>query len=86
MLDLGVKLFFFASDDTVKKYIEFRHYGQQRAEGNLDPYEMLKLYGQLITEIRRDLGHDKTKCDYNDFLNIMLTDWWKISDCKIKTT
>ena len=27
MLDLGVKLFFFASDSTVKKYVEWRQYG-----------------------------------------------------------
>ncbi len=45
--------------------------------GSVDPMQFVKLYGALILELRKDLGYQDTKCDHNDFLNIMLTDWWK---------
>ncbi len=77
MLDLGVKLFFFASDTTVKKYIEWRLFMLNPPNGSVDPMQFVKLYGALILELRKDLGYQDTKCDHNDFLNIMLTDWWK---------
>ena len=79
MLDLGVKLFFFASDATVKKYVEWRQYNLQSGPDGPDPMRLLTMYGELIVEIRKDLGHEDTKCDHNDFLNIMLKDWWKFS-------
>lgn len=77
MLDLGVKLFFFASDSTVKKYIEWRFCTIKPKNGTVDPIELMRIYGDLILEIRKDLGYQDTKCDRSDFLNIMLTDWWK---------
>jgi hypothetical protein len=77
LLDLGVKLFFFASDSTVKKYIEWRFCMLKPPNGSLDPLYLIKIYGELILEIRKDLGYLDTKCDHNDFLNIMLKDWWK---------
>lgn len=77
MLDLGVKLFFFASDKTVKKYIEWRLYALKAGMQNIEPFDHMRIYGELILEIRRDLGYQDTNCDHNDFLNIMLTDWWK---------
>jgi hypothetical protein len=77
MLDLGVKLFFFASDSTVKKYIEWRFCAIKPQNESPDPMNLMRIYGDLILEIRKDLGYRDTKCDHNDFLNIMLTDWWK---------
>lgn len=75
MLDLGVKLFFFASDSTVKKYVEWRQYGIRAQQKNFDPTETLVRYAELMVMIRQDLGYKNTRCDADDFLNIMLTDW-----------
>ena len=75
MLDLGAKLFFFASDSTVKKYIEWRQYGLRAQQENFDSTKILVLYAELMVMIRQDLGYKNTKCDADDFLNIMLTDW-----------
>ena len=83
MLDLGVKLFFFASDSTVKKYIEWRFCAIKPQNGSAEPMKLMRIYGDLILEIRKDLGYRDTKCDHNDFLNIMLTDWWKHQESSV---
>lgn len=75
MLDLGAKLFFFASDSTVKKYIEWRQYGLRAQQENFDSTKILVHYAELMVMIRQDLGYENTKCNADDFLNIMLTDW-----------
>lgn len=77
MLDLGVKLFFFASDTTVKKYVEWRFNVIKPRSGTDDRMSLIRIYGDLILEIRKDIGYPNTACDRNDFLNIMLSDWWK---------
>jgi len=80
MLDLGIKLFFFASDETVKKYVEWRKYGLQTGQEYYDNKKTLLLYAELVTLMRRDLGYQETGCTRDDFLNIMLTDWDKHQD------
>jgi len=77
MVNLGVKLFFFASDDTVLKYTEWRRYSQQPSVDNV---KVLKLYAELILLMRKDLGYGDTKCTIDDFLYTMLTDWDKFSE------
>ena len=77
MLDLGVKLFFFASDETVKKYIEWRLFGinSQDEQHIENKTKLVLLYAELIVLIRKDLGYENTKCNSDDFLNIILKDW-----------
>jgi len=75
--DLGLKLFFFASDATVKSYVAFRLYGMQAdsAERNTDPTRLIVLLAELVVSMRRDLGYSETECSVDEVLNIMLTDW-----------
>ncbi len=75
MLNLGVKLFFFASDETVKKYVEWRRYGLRVEREGGDKKKILLMYAGLVVSMRKDLGYFDTKCDQNDFLFIMLKDW-----------
>jgi len=35
------------------------------------------MYAELVVELRSDLGYIDTTCDSDDFLNIILVDWWK---------
>lgn len=80
ILDLGIKLFFFASDETVQKYVEWRKYGLQAGQEGYDNKKTLILYAELVTLMRRDLGYKDTECTRDDFLYIMLTDWEKYKE------
>jgi|GEM_PF-2646673 len=74
MTELGSKLFFFASDDTVKKFVEYRK--QSLKTNKLEEAEkLINLLGELMVLIRKDLGYSKTECNKNDYLHILLNDW-----------
>ncbi|TQR14726.1 hypothetical protein [Psychrobacillus soli] len=75
MLDLGTKLFFFASDVTVKKFVEWRRYGLTVNTPNYESKQIIILLAELIVLIRKDLGYSETQCTKDDFLHIMLKDW-----------
>ncbi|MCP4180326.1 MAG: hypothetical protein GY756_21390 [bacterium] len=75
MLKLGSSLFYFASDRTVKKYVEWRLCYLNAGSTGFEPIELLKLYGELSISIRKDLGYENTTCNVDDFLNILIKDW-----------
>ncbi|MGG4549390.1 hypothetical protein ABER02_16635 [Rossellomorea marisflavi] len=75
MLDLGTKLFFFASDDTVKKFVEWRKYSLSADSPQYNPKHAIIILAELIVLIRQDVGYSQTECTKDDFLHIMLTDW-----------
>jgi len=75
MLDLGTKLFIYASDETVKKFVEWRKYGLTADTVNFDSKQIIILLAELIVLIRKDVGNTDTQCTKDDFLNIMLKDW-----------
>jgi hypothetical protein len=54
MVELGVKLFFFASDETVKAYLEWRMFGLGQQMANSDPMRNIVLLAQLMVMMRRD--------------------------------
>lgn len=62
--DLGAKLFFFASDNTIKKYIELRSHTADQSnftQGQLtDPMVPIRLYSEIIFSMRKDLGYEDT--------------------------
>jgi hypothetical protein len=77
LTDLGVKLFFFASDRTVKKFIDLRLYLLKHPGVSAESFLFIRMYAEFVVELRRDLGYGETICDSDDFLNIILVDWWK---------
>lgn len=77
MLDLGTKLFFYASDETVKKFVEWRKYALTADTVNYEPKQIIILLAELIVLIRKDVGYINTQCTKDDFLHIMLKDWDK---------
>ncbi len=64
--DEMVRLFFFASDTTIKQYTALKQ--NANASKQLDLY--FKLYASFILSMRQDLQAD-TKCTEDDFLNIL---------------
>jgi uncharacterized membrane-anchored protein YjiN (DUF445 family) len=75
MIDLGTRLFFFAGDDSVKKYIEWREAGRKIESGEVSEHEILQMYGELMTKIRKDLVYKETDCGPDEYLRTILTDW-----------
>lgn len=74
--DLGAKLFFFASDNTIRKYLELRacvFNPSNFLQGQLkDPMIPIKLYAEIIESMRKDLGYNDTKCSADDFLKTIM--------------
>ena len=81
MTNIGSRLFYFASDETVKKYVEWKKYGLEMV--NKEPIDkkesgkIIVLFADLVLLMRKDLGYKKTECTRDDFLSIFLTDWDK---------
>jgi hypothetical protein len=72
VVELGIGLFFFASDSTV------REYGTWKAESGkkgANPYAVLSGLGELMIELRKDVGYDKTGLNGVDYLKMFITDW-----------
>ncbi|WP_063335939.1 hypothetical protein [Bacillus subtilis] len=76
MTDLGSKLFVFASDNTVKKFVEYRKVSL-KVNDEKDAEKLIVLLGELMVLIRKDLGYSQTECTKHDFLHILLNDWGK---------
>lgn len=75
VVELGIGLFFFASDETVKRYGKWKH--ESAVEG-ADPMEMLSGLGELMVALRRDVGYGDTILTGDDYLRMFVTDWDKI--------
>ena len=73
MVSLGIRLFIFGSDKTVKKYLEFRSSSKPDATGN--KHDVLIRFGELVLQMRRDLLHPDSICSEDDFLEMFITDW-----------
>jgi hypothetical protein len=71
-VELSIHLFFFASDQTIKKYVEWRRRSQR---GEFKGTEVLQEFGELMIMFRRDLGYDTTKITSDDFLFLIVNDW-----------
>lgn len=77
--DFGTKLFFFASDATIRKYLDLRKLvfskENQILPGQLkNPEEATQLYAELILSMRKDLGYSETNCTPNDLIKIVTVD------------
>ncbi|MBN1456307.1 MAG: hypothetical protein JW912_00465 [Sedimentisphaerales bacterium] len=74
ILNLATGLFFFASDQTVKKYGDWK---TRSGKGELAGIEIVRQFGQLMVALRKDLGHADTALNEDDYLNLFVTDWYK---------
>lgn len=73
MMKTVTKFFFFASDETVKKFVEWRRLSLQN-EGQ-HGFKIVYIVAELIVLMRKDLGYKDTECDEDDVLYLILTDW-----------
>ena len=76
--ELTTDLAFFAPDNILREYIEFRSYASARPTDG-DP-EMLRKYAHVIISMREDLGYEGSTFDIDGFLGLFITDWDKYKD------
>ncbi|MCF3942196.1 hypothetical protein [Oceanobacillus alkalisoli] len=69
-------IMFFAGENTIKKFVEYRRYSQLLTnEGGKDEQAKFNyILAELILEMRKDLGYDD-KVDVDDYLYILIRDW-----------
>nr|CBH37181.1 conserved hypothetical protein [uncultured archaeon] len=69
----------FGSDEVIRAFNNLmKHTYEAEATGNQDPEEMMRLWGNLLLEIRKSLGNKKTKLNEFDMLRAMIKDMSKI--------
>jgi len=74
--ELGEKFFelvrdmtVYASDDVLRLFIKFKTQQQP-----VDPIQVIRLFGELIVAVRKDLGHDHTTVSPKEVLSSFITD------------
>jgi len=61
------------SDEVISAYNELmRHAYRAEETGKQNPEQMMRLWGSLLLEIRKSLGHKNTKLDEWDMLRGMI--------------
>lgn len=70
----------FGSDNVVRAYNALmQHTYEAESTGKQNPREMMRLWGNLLLEIRKSIGNKKTKLDEFDMLRAMIKDIDKLS-------
>lgn len=65
----------FGSDEVVRAYnVLMKHTYEAESTGEQAPKEMMRLWGNLLLEIRKSLGNKKTKLNEWDMLRAMIKD------------
>lgn len=75
--ELSIDLFMFGSDETVKQFVQLEKMNKKLPTNAQENKERIIALAKLLTQIRKDMGYKDTSCDYNDILNMLLTDWDK---------
>ena len=77
VVELGIGLFFFASDETVRQYGDWK---VETAKGVAEPLAVLSQLGRLMVALRKDVGYDDTELTAHDYLKMFITDWDNIEN------
>lgn len=72
--ELAGRIFLYGSDTTIKKYVEYKRFGNSE-QATKEPERVLRLLCEVVLEYRRDLGYKDTACDADDFLSLVIKDW-----------
>ncbi|WP_102262859.1 hypothetical protein [Mesobacillus jeotgali] len=74
MMKLANKVFLYASDETVKKFLAFKTYkaNNDTDTNNLEP---LYLLADIILSMRKDAGYSQTNCTVEDYLSMTINDF-----------
>lgn len=71
----GFELNLFGSDEVILAYNALmKHAYKAESTGKQDTKEMMRLWGNLLLEIRKSVGNKKTKLNERDMLSAMIKD------------
>ena len=74
-LELGTRLYYLASEKTIKKFLEFKSLSSF-VEGTVHEHKITLLwFAELNLLLREDLGLETSPALIKDYLNIILTYW-----------
>lgn len=71
-VELGIGLFFFASDSTIREYGRWKY---ETSKQGADPLKVLGNMGNLMVALRKDVGYNETSLVADDYLRMFITDW-----------
>jgi hypothetical protein len=71
--ELAGRIFLYGSDATIKKYVEYKRFGNSE-QALKEPEKALRLLCEVVLEYRRDLGYKDTTCNADDFLSLIVKD------------
>ncbi len=74
-------IMFFAGENTIKKFVEYRRYSQlySKVKGENEQARFLYVQAELILEMRKDLGYEDN-INVDDYLYILINDWEENKD------
>ena len=75
MIDLMKDMIIYGSDPVLIKFSHLRLRANEKY-----PMYNLKLYYELMLEIRKDMGHPRTNAGLDEMMGIFLSDYWVIKN------
>ncbi|MCY7933945.1 hypothetical protein MOF13_08315 [Bacillus spizizenii] len=79
MNKLFIQIFMYASDNTVKRFMEWKNFNlENRSEDG--KYIALVLFAKFVIEYRKDLGYSDTSINHIDLLSSHINDFDSIKD------
>ncbi len=75
VISISKELIIYGSDPVLKKFSFYRQNVSPQ-----EPIKALKLYYDVMIEIRRDMGHRKTIANEDDLLGMFISDYKELRD------
>ena len=74
-------LIFFAGEDTLKKFVEYRNYSHIVKEGGQNEQAKFQfIIAELILEMRKDLGYSNEGINVDHYMHLIVNNWEKHKD------
>ncbi|MGE0910433.1 hypothetical protein ACQGRJ_10170 [Bacillus atrophaeus] len=80
MNKLFIQIFMYASDDTVKRFMEWKNFNLENGSEDDGKYIALVLFAKFVIEYRKDLGYSDTSINHVDLLSSHIIDFDSIKD------
>jgi len=71
LMDMTKDMAIYASDEVLRLFLQLR---TMALEEEQDPAQIIELFGKIIRQIRKDLGHSMTRIEPKDILTLFITD------------
>lgn len=80
MNKLFIQIFMYASDNTVKRFMEWKNFSIENEDDDEGKYIALVLFAKFVIEYRKDLGYADTNINHVDLLSSHITDFERVKE------